>query len=307
MRIVVVGAGGVGGYFGAKLAKAGAEVTFVARGAHLKAIQDHGLRVRSAVEGEWTVSVPATDTMAGLPSADLVVICVKSFDTEAAAALCKPIVGPDTAVLSLQNGIDNEDKLASILGSAKVLGGIAYVFSNIERPGVIVHHQLGRIVFGERTGARSHRAASLVQLFQEAAIAAELSENIEKALWEKYVFQTALGGTVAVTRLPVRHVQEFAEIRKLWQLQVEELLMLAKAAGIEFDENSLSRYVRYLESLSPMNYSSIYQDLVSGKRLELEAFHGHALKLGDRYRISTPTIFAVYAALFGYVNGTPAM
>jgi 2-dehydropantoate 2-reductase len=303
MRVVVVGTGGIGGYFAAKLAKAGADVTCVARGAHLAAIQNRGLRVRSAVEGEWTVPLRATAILSDLAVADLVLICVKSFDTEAAANLSKPVIGPKTAILSLQNGIDNESKLGSILGVDHVLGGIAYIFSNIESPGVIVHHQLGRIVFGELIKTASDRTADILDLFQTSGIPAELSPNVRKVLWDKYVFQTALGGTTAITRLPVRYVQEVKEIRSLWELQIEELLTIANAASVGFDENTITRYVSFLESLSPTNYSSIYQDLINGRRLELAAFHGHALQLGAHYQLPTPTIFAIHAALIGHANG----
>jgi 2-dehydropantoate 2-reductase len=152
MRIVVMGSGGTGGYFGAKLARAGEDVTFVARGAHLAALRADGMRIKSAVEGEWTVRAPAVERLDGLPPADLVLFCVKSFDTEEAAALIRPVVGPDTGVLSIQNGVDNEEKLERVLGAGHVLGGAARVFSTIEGPGVISHTFGGHLVFGEMDG-----------------------------------------------------------------------------------------------------------------------------------------------------------
>jgi 2-dehydropantoate 2-reductase len=158
MRIVVMGSGGTGGYFGAKLARAGEDVTFVARGAHLAAIREHGLRIKSAIEGESVVKVAAVERLDGLPAADLVLFCVKSFDTESAAAAIRPVVGPGTGVLSIQNGVDNEDKLARILGPGHVLGGVAQVFATIEAPGVIAHMLLGRILLGEMDGTETARA-----------------------------------------------------------------------------------------------------------------------------------------------------
>src|ERR1700680_4713284 len=143
MRLVIVGAGGTGGYFGAKLARSGEDVTFLARGAHLKTIRENGIRIRSAVEGGWQIEVRAVETLQGHPPADLVLFCVKSFDTESAAESIKPVIGPDTGVLSLQHGVDNEEKIGRILGVGHVMGGVAYVFSNIEAPGVIAHHQFG--------------------------------------------------------------------------------------------------------------------------------------------------------------------
>ena len=149
MRIVVMGSGGTGGFFGAKLARAGEDVTFVARGTHLDAIRRHGLRVKSASEGEWVVQAPAVERLDGVAPADLVLFCVKSFDTETAARAIVPVLGPDTGVLSIQNGVDNEDKLEAILGKGRVLGGMTQVFATIESPGVIQHSLFGRIQFGE--------------------------------------------------------------------------------------------------------------------------------------------------------------
>lgn len=305
MRIVVMGSGGTGGYFGAKLARDGEDVTFVARGAHFKAIREGGLRIRSAADGEWSAKVPVVESLAGQARADLVLFCVKSFDTEDAAEAVRPVVGPDTGVLSLQNGIDNEEKLERILGADHVIGAVAYVFSNIEAPGVIAHHQLGRIVLGELNGKGSDRTTAFLEACKRASIQAEIVPHIHKTLWEKFVFLTALAGTTAVSRLPVKFIREVPELRRLWELQVEELLALAKTDNAGLDADMMDRCIKFLESLAPINYSSLYQDLTQGKRLELEALHGHAVRLGEHYGIPTPMLFAVYSALRPYVNGTP--
>lgn len=305
MRIVIIGSGGTGGYFGAKLANSGEDVTFVARGEHLNAMRNHGLTIRSAVDGEWNMKVTAVDTLMGHAPADIVLFCVKSCDTEEAAELVKPVLGPHTGVLSLQNGLDNEDKLARILGPDHIIGGVSYIFANIESPGVIAHHQLGRIVLGEMSGQSSERTAAFLEACKRASIQAEIVPKIQKTLWEKYVFLTALAGTTTVTRLPVKFIREVPQTRRLWQLQVEELLALAKADDVDLGPEMMEKCIKFLESLSPNNYSSLYQDLVQGKRLELEALHGHAVLLGERYRIQTPTLFAVYASLRPYVNGAP--
>src|SRR5262249_45117910 len=157
------------------LARAGEDVTFVARGAHLAAIRERGLQGRSATEGEWTVSAPAVERVAGLPPADPVLFCVKSFDTGSAAQVIRPIVGSDTGVLSIQNGVDNEDKLAQILGAGHTMGGVAQVFATIEAPGVIRHALLGRIIFGEMDGRPSDRARAFHAACERAAIPAEMS------------------------------------------------------------------------------------------------------------------------------------
>lgn len=305
MRIVVAGSGGTGGYFGAKLARAGEDVTFLARGVHLQAIRDNGLTVRSAVEGEWKVSARAVGSLDGEPAADLVLFCVKSYDTRTAAELVRPVIGPRTAVLSIQNGVDNEEKIGEVLGPEHVMGGVAYVFSNIESPGVIAHHQLGRIVLGEMRGGRSERTNAVVDVCNEAGIETQVDPMIRTTLWRKYVFLVPLSGTTAVARLPVRFVREVQETRELWRRQLEEMLALASAEDAGLGTDAMDACVSLLESLSPENYSSLYQDLAAGKRLELDALHGHAVRLGARHQIPTPTLFAVYGALAPYVHGRP--
>ncbi len=307
MKIVVAGSGGVGGYFGARLARAGEEVTFVARGAHLQAIREQGMRIRSAVDGEWSVQARATETLDGDEAADVVLMCVKSYDTEAAAELIRPVVAAHTVIISLQNGVDNEGKLARLYGEERVLGGVAYIFANIEAPGVIAHHQLGRIVFGRGDGRASNQATAFAEACKRAGIAAEISPDIRKTLWEKYVFLVALAGTTALTRLPVGFIRTVPETRKLWELQIDELLALAEADGVALDSEVKARCIRLLESLAPGNYSSLYQDLMNGKRLELEAFHGYATRLGQTLAVRTPTLFAVYAALRPYLDGAPKL
>jgi 2-dehydropantoate 2-reductase len=234
-----------------------------------------------------------------------VLLCVKSYDTEQAAELIRTVVGEHTAILSLQNGIDNEGKLARLYGDDRVLGGVAYIFANIEAPGVIAHHQLGRIVFGRFDGQASDRAAAFADACNRAGITAEISRDIRKTLWEKYVFLVALAGTTTVTRLPVAFIREVPETRRLWQQQIDELLALAEADGAALDAEVKARCVRLMESLAPGNYSSLYQDLMNGKRLELDTLHGYATRLGENLGVPTPTLFAVYAALRPYLDGVP--
>ena len=305
MRLVIVGAGGTGGYFGAKLAKAGEDVTFLARGAHLKAIQENGIRIRSAVEGKWKIKVRAVETLQDHAPVDLVLFCVKSFDTERAAESIKPVIGPDTGVLSMQNGVDNEEKIGRILGPGRVLGGVAYVFSNIEAPGVIAHHQFGRIVFGEMDGTISDRTRAFADACGRAAIPAEMVQDIRGTLWQKYVSLAPIAGATALTRLPVKFIREVPETHRLWQMQVEELLALAEREDAGLEPDMMERCASFLASLAPTNYSSLYQDLAQGRRLELDAMHGYAVKLGERHGIPTPALFLVYAALKPYIGGPP--
>jgi 2-dehydropantoate 2-reductase len=295
-----MGAGAIGGYFGARLARAGEPVALIARGEHLQAIEARGLAVES-VEGDFTVRVPATDDPSRVPTligpVDLVLFCVKSYDTERAAEAIRPLLGPETAVLSLQNGVINEETLGALLGSERILGGLVYGFAVIPAPGVIRHTQGGRIVFGELDGRRSARAAAFVDTGRKAGFPVELSDNIRRALWEKYLMICALSGMTAVTRRPIGDIRACVESRGLYRMMLEELAALAKAEGIGLADEVVERGLTAADALKPDSYSSLYHDLTQGRRLEIEALQGHAVRLGARHGIPTPALFAVYAAL----------
>lgn len=306
MRIVVMGSGGTGGYFGAKLARAGEDVTFVARGAHLAALRASGMRIKSAPEGDWTVRAPAVERLDGLPPADLVLFCVKSFDTESAAAAIRPVVGPDTAVVSLQNGVDNEEAIDRVLGAGHAVGGVAYVFATIESPGVIAHRLAGRVVFGELDGRPSPRLERLREAFAAAGVPAEVVADIRRVLWEKYLMITAQAGTTALTRAPIGVIRAVPETWQMYRAIVEELAAVAKASGVALDGGVVDAIVKAAEGLAPEALSSLYHDLVQGRRLELEGLHGHAVRLGQRLGVPTPMVSAVYAALKPHADGRAA-
>jgi len=303
MRILVVGTGGVGGYFGAKLARAGVAVTFLARGAHLDALRRDGLTVRSSVEGESRVAVEAIADAGSVAVVDAVLLCVKSFDTEAAVEAIRPAVGSDTAVLSLQNGVDNEAKVDAILGPGHAMGGAAYVFATIESPGVIVHHFAGRIVFGELDGVVRPRTERLLDAFRRAGVPAEVSTEIQRVLWEKYLMICAQAGMTALTRCPIGVIRETPETWRMYQAIVEELAGVGRAAGARLPPDVVDRITKAAGSIAPDAYSSLYHDLVHGKRLELDALHGHAVRLGGRLGVPTPMLVAVDAALRPHARG----
>jgi 2-dehydropantoate 2-reductase len=308
MRIIVMGSGGTGGYFGAKLARAGDDVTFVARGAHLAALRANGLRVKSAVEGEWTVRAPAVERVNGLPPADLVLFCVKSFDTEEAASLIRPVVGPETGVLSIQNGVDNEEKLGRVLGAGHVLGGAVRVFATIESPGVITHTFGGHLTFGEMDGRVSERARAFLASCQRASIPAELVTDVARALWDKYVFLTTHAGMTALIRCPAGVLRAVPEVRELYRRIATEIVSVGRAAGAPVDDSLLDQgMMKFLDGVAPNAYSSLHHDLTQGKRLELDALHGHVVQLAERHGVPAPTVFAVYAALRPYRDGTPSL
>ncbi len=306
MRVLIVGAGGVGGYFGAKLARAGTAVTFLARGAHLEAMRRDGLRIRSAVEGEWIVKTDAVADVAGQPIADVVLFCVKSFDTESAAAAIRPVIGPHTAVVSLQNGVDNEETLARALGAGHAVGGVAYVFATIESPGVIAHRLGGRVAFGELDGRPSPRLERLLAAFAAASVPADLVTDIRRSLWEKYLMISAQAGMTGITRAPIGEIRAVPESWRMYRLIVEELAAIARASGVPLGQETVESVMATAAALAPEALSSLHHDLVQGRRLELEALHGHAVRLGQRLGVPTPTVLAVYAALKPHAAGRPA-
>ena len=298
-----MGSGGVGGYFGAKLQRAGERVTLVARGPHLDAIKRAGLAIRSASEGDTVVKPGVVERLEGVDRADAVLFCVKSFDTDDAAARLWSVLGPDTPVLSLQNGVDNEDKIDAKLGAGRAMGGVAQVFATIESPGVIRHHAAGRIIFGELDGRISDRAERLRDAFARAEVPVELSRTIRRALWEKYLLICAVGGTTAVTRETIGAVRGTPATWQLFRRILEEVAALARASGVDLADDAVDQIMKFAETIPPANRASLAQDVLPGRRLELEALHGHAARLGERLGVPTPAIFAVYAALAPHAAG----
>jgi len=303
MHIVVMGAGSVGGYFGAKLLRAGEKVTMVARGPHLQAIRRGGLTIRSTVDGESVVRPAAVERLEGVERADAVLFCVKSFDTDDAAARLWSILGSDTPVLSLQNGVDNEERIDAQLGAGRAMGGVAQVFAAIEAPGVIRHHAAGRIIFGELDGRVSERAERLRDAFARAEVPAEVSKDVRRALWEKYILICAVAGTTAVTRETIGVVRETPATWRLFRALVEEVTALAGASGVDLPADTVDQILKFAQTIAPGNRASLAQDLLQGRRLELDALHGHASRLGERLGVPTPAAFAIYAALQPHAAG----
>jgi 2-dehydropantoate 2-reductase len=305
MRIVIVGAGGVGGFFGAKLARAGEAVTVIARGTHLAAIRRDGLRVRSSIEGEYVAKPDAVDDVQGLPAADAVLLCVKSFDTDEALGAIAPVVGPETIVVSLQNGVDAPERIAARFGEAHALGGVAYVFATIEAPGVIAHRFLGRIALGELDGSMTPRAERLRDAFTGAGIPVDLTREIRRVMWEKYLFICAQAGMSAVTRAPTGVMRAVPETWTMYRAILEELAAVGRRAGAGLPADVVDRLMANAEALSPDTTASLHHDLVNGKRLELEGLHGYAVRLAERHAVPIPMTSAVYAALKPSLMGPP--
>jgi 2-dehydropantoate 2-reductase len=297
MKVAVFGAGGVGGYYGGRLALAGHDVRLIARGRHLAALRTRGLRVRS-VRGDFEVSLPATDDPAEIGPCDVVLYCVKAYDTVAAAGRLAPLLAGDTAVVSLQNGVDNEEQLAAVIGWPHVVGGAAFIFATIVEPGLIDHTGgPARLSIGELDRRRSARVLALAEAGQEAGIPTEVADDIRLALWSKYAFICALAGMTAATRLPIGDIRDSPPAWGMFRDLVAEVIAVGRAAGVPLPDSVIDGHLAATSQLPPSSRSSLYHDLSTGHRMELEALHGTLTRLGARHGVPTPAAAAVYAVL----------
>ncbi len=299
MKILVMGSGGVGGLFGGRLASAGCDVTFVARGSHLAAMREHGLLIESEALGNTLIKpVKVTDdpTSAGIP--DVIIFAVKLWDTEAVARALKPIVGPHTAVLSLQNGVVKDDILGGIFGVNALMGGVAYVGTHISRPGAI--NQVGtlqRLAFGEYDGRKTERAEALLAVLLKAGIQAELSNDIRRTLWEKYTFLVGLAGATASMRSSIGPVRENPQTRAFLHDLMKEAVAVGRASGVALPADYADDRLKFADSVPATMDSSLHHDLRSGNRLEVEWLAGGVVQLGKKVDVSTPCNRAVWDVL----------
>ncbi len=290
-----MGAGAVGGYFGGLLARGGADVTFIARGKHLDALRAKGLTVKS-IKGDFSISVQATDDPKGVGPVDLILFCVKSYDTERAMRQALPMVGKEAVVLSLQNGIDNEEEIAGIVGKEKVLAGVAYIGSSVPEPGVILHEAEGKIAFGELDGGLSERILKLEAFFDQCGLPAEVSPDIRKALWTKLAWNAPFNAINALVGGTVKAIVENPHTLELVRLVTAEVVAVANASGIPLAlEEVWERNLRF--SRRSDIKTSMLQDLEAGRPLEHEALNGIIVKKGAGLGIPTPHNFALYALL----------
>lgn len=303
MKIGVVGTGGIGGYFGGLLARAGHEVFCLARGEHLRAIQEGGLRVESAV-GNFAVRPRATADPGAIGPVDLILFGVKTYDTDEAARAMRPMVGEGTAVLTLQNGVDSAERIAAAVGPGRVLPGAAFIFSHVAAPGRIRQTAGPRkIVFGEAHGARTARAEAILAACRAAEINAELTDQIVRVLWEKWAYICAQGGLTALTRLPLGDIRACAETWALYRGVMEEIVGVAAARGIALSPGVVEGILDQASKLEPHARSSMYDDLAAGRRLEIEALNGTVVRYGRAAGVATPLNLAIYASLVPYAAG----
>jgi 2-dehydropantoate 2-reductase len=307
MRIAVVGAGGVGGGFGAAMAKAGADVTFIARGAHLAAMRSQGLKVQGGRGETHVVPTRATDDPASIGPVDVVLFCVKLWDVESAGHAIKPLVGADTAVIPLQNGIDAPERLIPILGARAVMGGVAQISASIVAPGVI--QQVGtfmRMIFGELDGRRSKRGEELLALCLKAGFDATLSEAILTELWMKFILLAANASVMALARQPIGVVRDDPDMRAVLVAAYRETVDVGRARGIALPADALDKVLDFLGHAPPAMKPSMAIDLDRGNRLELPWLSGKVVELGRKLGVPTPTHDMAYAMLKPYIMGKPA-
>lgn len=304
MRICVIGSGGVGGYFGGRLAAAGNEVAFLARGQHLAAMRVAGLRVESALGAVHLHPVHATDDPAALGPSDLVIIAVKLWSTAEAIEAATHAMRDDSAIVSFQNGVEAVSLLSGRFGRERVLGGLAQISAAIESPGVIRHNgTLQRFVFGELDGGRTPRIEAFLSTCLAAGIDAHVSENIERAIWEKFVFLVGLSGLTTLTRCPLGRILGNPITRALLRQVMSEAAALGRARGVALPDDAAARQLAFMDTLPGDMVSSMLGDLKRGNPLELEWLSGTVARASDELGIPAPANSFVRAALTLHAPG----
>lgn len=297
MRVAVFGAGAVGAFYGARMSEGGAEVSLIARGSTLAALRDRGLRI---VTPERTSEhrLSATDDAAAIGPVDVVLFCVKSYDTEAAAMQLGPLVHDGTAVVSLQNGIDNEERIAAVVGWDHVLGGSAYILGSVREPGVVEASGPRSIVFGEWGGGEpTPRVRAIIEVCERGGVDAVAAADVRVAKWEKFTLLAAFSAMSAATRLGIGEIREAPAAREMLRALMTEVWTVGRAEGLALASDLVDRQHRLLLSQAPDAAASLRHDLLGGRRMELEALQGAVIRLGRRHGIPTPWMDAAYAIL----------
>jgi 2-dehydropantoate 2-reductase len=298
MRIAIIGAGGVGGYFGGRLARAGNDVSFVARGEHLAAMRRDGLRVRS-VAGDFTVHpVRATDRPAEVGPTDAVLVATKTWQVEEACRAAAPLLGPDTVVVTLQNGVEAPAQAAEAVGRERVLPGVARIFSRVEAPGVVVHGGgPASVTFGEWDGPPTARVERLRAVLEAAGVAAVTPDDVQADLWAKFLFVVPMGGVGALARAPVGVLRAVPETRRLLEEAMAEIRAVARARGIGLPDDVVARTMGFVDAQPAEGTTSLQRDIAGGRPSELEAWCGAVVRLGAAAGVATPLHRVMYHAL----------
>ena len=297
MRVAIFGTGGAGGYFGARLAQAGTEVVFVARGEHLKAIRERGLRVETTA-GELVARSEATDDPARVGAVDVVLVGVKTWQVREAAQAMRPMMASHTFVVPLQNGVEAAAELSAVLGAGHVLGGLCGTISRVVSPGRILSIGATNFIkFGELDNSPSARARSLQQTFERAGVRAEIPSDIEAAVWEKFIFVAPYGGVGAVTRATAGVLRTLAETRQMLERGMREILAVARARQVALADGIVEKSLGLIDSLAPDATTSLQRDIAAGKPSELEAWNGAVVRLGRAAGVATPLHEFIYHSL----------
>ncbi|MDN3557689.1 2-dehydropantoate 2-reductase [Halomonas maura] len=304
MRFAIMGSGGVGGYFGARLAEAGEDVTFIARGEHLTAIRRDGLRVVS-IKGDVAITpASATDDPAEIGVVDVVLLAVKAWQVPTAAEAIRPLVGPDTLVLPMENGVEAADTLSEVLGETAVLDGLCGILAWREAPGLIRHAGVDPFVrFGTRLPAQRAGAERLKAAFDRTiGVSAEMPEDIEVAVWSKFLFICAMSGIGAITRAPLGVTRQLPETRGLIEQILAEIEAVARARGVALPADAVARALAFIDELPAQSTASMQRDIMEGRPSELEAQNGAVVRLGRAAGVATPVNAMIHAALLPQEN-----
>jgi 2-dehydropantoate 2-reductase len=298
MRIAVMAAGAVGGYFGGRLAAAGHDVSFIARGANLDALRKSALTIESPLGNLHLKEVKATSDPQEVGAADIVLFAVKLWDTETAAAAARPLVGPQTRVITLQNGVDSVERMAPILGAEQVAGGVAYIASVIAAPGVISHTSpFAKMLCGRLDGSADARLAAFAQAAQQAGIDIALTNEINRERWQKFVFLVGLSGATGATRLPIGPILADSDTRAFLQKLMQEVVAVGRAKGVDLPPDYVDDRMKFAATVPPGMKASLLHDLERGNRLEIDWLSGKVAALGRELGVPVPMNEAVYAVL----------
>ena len=304
MRIAIIGAGGVGGYFGARLIAAGEDVTFLARGAHLAAMQQQGLRLESPKGHLHLEHVKATGDVASIGAVDIVLLTVKMYDLESAAAQLQPLIGSNTAVVTLQNGVEAVEIVSRYVGRPHVVGGVAYVAAVIAEPGLIRHTSLDALIFGELDGRRSDRLVALEAACQRAGFGARVSEQIDVDLWSKFARLSVFSGMTSVTRSPMGVLRSDPELYAMLQAACAETISVGRARGVPLPDTVMKEIIQMVQGLPPHAKASMLEDLERGRRLELPWLSGAVVRLGREAGVATPIHSFITTVLRPHLDGS---
>jgi len=303
MKIAIFGSGGVGGYFGGRLAAAGEDVTFLARGAHLTAMQKEGLHIASPLGDLHLPSVQATDRPQAIGPVDVVLFTVKLYDVDASAATLSPLIGPDTVVITLQNGVDAMDMVAKHVGADHVAGGAAYIVVVIDKPGHLRHTAAQQLVFGERDSRRSDRLVAFEQAGIRAGFQAKASTDVQSLLWTKFVRLATWSGMTTATRSPMGVVRDTPETYDMMIAAIEEAIAVGTAKGVKFPPDLMESTINQIKTFPAASKSSMLEDFERGRRLELPWLSGAVVRIGKEVGVPTPIHQFITTILTPFVNG----